>query len=160
MKRGFSRGLLRLITLIISAVAAFFVAKAVGARVAELVMPAMQQMFASDPDFVAFLGNNPVIGQSAGALMQMLFTPILFWVLYVVFKILTLVVYWILCIFVRKTHFFAFRWVWGAAFGALAGVIGVLVFVTPVMGYTQLLSDTITETKSLNMILDYGDESV
>ena len=152
MKRGFSRGLLRLITLVISAVAAFFVAKAIGARVAGLVMPAMQQTFASDPDFVAFLESNPVIGQSAGALIQMLFAPILFWALYVVFKMLTLVVYWILCIFVRKTRFFAFRWVWGAAFGALAGVVGVLVFVTPVMGYTQLISDTITEAQSLNTV--------
>lgn len=150
MRRGFSRGLLRLVTLLVAVVAAFFTAKAVAASVAQMIAPALTQVFASDPDFAAFLQSNPVIGQSVGALTQMLVAPILFLLFYILFKIITLVVYWILCIFVKKTKFFAFRWVWGAAFGALAGVIGVLVFVTPVMGYTQLLSNTITEAESLS----------
>jgi hypothetical protein len=150
LRRGFSRGLLRLITLLISAVAAFVCAKSLAASVAQSVVPALEQAVASDPDFAAFLQNNPVIGQSAGALTQMLVAPLLFLLLYIVFKIITLVVFWILCVFVKKTKFFAFRWVWGAAFGALAGLIGVLVFVTPVMGYTQLFGNTITEAESLN----------
>lgn len=150
MRRGFSRGLLRLITLVISAVAAFFSAKAAAASVAQRAVPALEQAVASDPDFAAFLQDNPVVGQSMGALTQMLIAPLLFLLFYILFKIVTLVLFWILCIFVKKTRFFAFRWVWGAAFGALAGVIGILVFVTPVMGYTQLLSNTITEAESLS----------
>ena len=150
MRRGFSRGLLRLMTLLISAVAAFFAAKASAAGIAAKISPALEQTFASNPDFVTFLQSNPVIGQSAGVLAQMLVAPILFLLFYILFKMITLVVYWILCTFVKKTRFFATRWVWGAAFGALAGVIGILVFVTPVMGYTQLLSDTVAEMESLN----------
>ena len=150
LRRGFSRGLLRLVTLLVAAVAAFFAAKAASASVAQMVAPALEQTFASNSDFAAFLQNNPVIGQSVGALAQMLIAPILFLLFYILFKSITLVVYWILCIFVKKTKFFAFRWAWGALFGALAGVIGVLVFVTPVMGYTQLLSNTITEAEALS----------
>lgn len=150
MRRGFSRGLLRLITLLISVVAAFACARSLAATVAQRVVPALEQAVAADPDFAAFLQNNPVIGQSMGALTQMLIAPLLFLLLYIVFKVITLVVFWILCIFVRKTKFFAFRWVWGATFGALAGVIGILVFVTPVMGYTQLFSNTITEAEALS----------
>lgn len=150
LRRGFSRGLLRLITLLISAVAAFVAARSLAATVAQRVVPALEKAVAADPDFAAFLQENPAIGQSAGALTQMLIAPLLFLLLYIVFKIITLVVFWILCIFVRKTKFFAFRWAWGAVFGALAGVIGVLVFVTPVMGYTQLFGSTITEAESLS----------
>lgn len=154
MRRGFSRGLLRLITLLIAVTAAFFAAKAVAGSVAQRVAPALEQTFSSDPNFVTFLQNNPEIGLSVGALAQMLVAPILFLLFYILFKIITLVVYWILCIFVKKTRFFAFRWAFGAAFGALVGVIGILVFVTPVMGYTQLLSNTVTEAESLSASME------
>ena len=86
MRRGFSRGLLRLITLLISVVAAFTCARSLAATVAQRVVPALEQAVAADPDFAAFLQNNPVIGQSMGALTQMLIAPLLFLLLYIVFK--------------------------------------------------------------------------
>lgn len=150
MRRGFSRGLLRLVTLLASAAAAFFAAKATAAKVAQMVIPTLEQSLAANPDFATFLQDNPVIGQSVGALTQMLIAPLLFLLFYILFKLVTLVIYWILCIFVKKTRFFAFRWAWGAGFGLLAGIIGVLVFVTPIMGYTQLLSNTVTEAENLS----------
>lgn len=150
LRRGFSRGLLRLITLVAAVVAAFVAAKNTAVIVAQIVASALEQNFVSDSDFATFLQNNPVIGQSAGALTQMLIAPLLFLLFYILFKLVTLLLYCFLCIFVKKTKFFAFRWIWGAVFGALAGVIGVLVFVTPFMGYTQLLSNTITEAENLS----------
>ncbi|MBQ8357294.1 MAG: CvpA family protein [Clostridia bacterium] len=160
LSRGFSRGLLRLLTLVGAAVGAFYIAKKGAASMAEFLVPKLEQSVASNPEFAAFLEKTPVVGQSVGALAQMLVAPLLFLVCYILLKMLTMVVYWIFCIFIKKPKIFLFRWVGGAVMGLLAGVIGVLVFVTPVMGYTQLFSRTVSEAESLDNAagaLELGD---
>ena len=151
IKRGFGRGLLRLITLVLAAVLAFVLAKALAGTVSDTVQPYVEQMLASNPNAASFMQENPAIGNSVGALTRMLVAPFLFLVCYVVLKIVTWVVYLLLRVILRvkKSHNPLFRLAGGAAMGFLAGIIGVLVFVTPVLGYTTLLGRTVDEAENL-----------
>ena len=153
--RGFSRGLLRLITLIGAAVGAFLLSKSLSQMLAGRLESTLLQALSSNDSFAAFLEKNPLVGDSAGVLTQMLLAPILFLLCYMVLKMVTLLIYGLLraILSVGKPKNPLLRLVGGACMGLLAGLIGVLVFVTPVMGYTQLMSRTIEESESLTQAL-------
>lgn len=151
IKRGVYRGLLRLGTLLLAAVAAFFLAKGLSASIAEMIVPVVEEALAASEEFSAFLAENPVVGQSVGMIAQMLVAPLLFLLCYMVLKVITWVAYFILRLVfhIKKPKGLLLRVVGGAATGFCVGLIGVLVFVTPVMGYTNLFSRTATEAASL-----------
>ncbi|MBQ9099202.1 MAG: hypothetical protein IJY50_07215 [Clostridia bacterium] len=149
--RGFSRGLLRLLTLLVALVGAFVLAGVLADRASVTLVDGVHEMAASDPQFAAFLEENDIVGDAVGALAHMLAAPILFLVAYIVLKLLTWVVYLILrvCFSVGKPKGVLLNLGGGLCMGLAAGLIGVLVFVTPVMGYTQLFSQTIEQADSL-----------
>ena len=154
--RGMGKALLRLVTLVLALVGAFLLAKFGSSIMAERLVQMLEEAVASNPNFAAFLQDTPVVGQSVGVLAQMLAAPILFWACYVLLKMITWPLFAILsAIFCHKSQKkkrkpFPFRRLIGAALGLVAGCIGVLVFVTPVMGYTALFSETISQAQSLD----------
>lgn len=152
MSRGLGRGLLRLGTLLVALVGAFFLAKLIAGSAAERIEPMLADILASNPDAAGFLAANPVVADSAIVLARMLVTPLIFLLCYVALKMITWVVYLILrAIFrVKKSKLVPFRWAGGAAAGFAAGLIGVLVFITPVLGYTTLVSRTVEEAESFS----------
>lgn len=162
IKRGVYRGLFRLGTLLLAAVAAFFLAKGLSATIADRIVPMVEESLAASEEFAAFLAENPVVGESVGVLLQMLVTPLLFLICYMVLKVITWVAYFILRLVfrIKKPKGLLTRVVGGAATGLCAGLIGVLVFVTPVLGYTNLLSRTTTEASGFaaNLSLDEYNE--
>lgn len=151
IKRGVHRGLLRLGTLLLAAVAAFFLAKGLSAPIGDVVMPIVSKAVASNEALSTFLAENPAAGESVGVLVEMLTAPLLFLLCYIVLKVITWVIYFILrSVFrIQKPKGLFSRVVGGAVMGLGAGLVGVLVFVTPVMGYTNLLSRTATEAENL-----------
>lgn len=152
MRRGFWRGLLRLATLLIALLGAFLLAGPIAGSVAEYVEPVVLEMLASNPDAAGFLADNPTVADSAIVLARMLVTPFIFLLCYVVLKVVTWVLYLILRVVLRvkKGKIPPLRWAGGAAMGFAAGLIGVLVFITPVLGYTTLISRTVEEAESFS----------
>lgn len=150
MRRGFRRGLLRFVTLLLALLGAFLMAKPIAGSVAEQIEPVLAELLASNPDAAGFLAANPTVADSAIVLARMLVTPLIFLLCYVVLKVVTWVLYLILRIVfrVKKGKILPLRWVGGGLMGLAAGLIGVLVFVTPVLGYTTLVSRTVEEAQS------------
>ncbi len=159
IKRGFFRGLLRFGTVLLAFVAAFFLSRGLSATVASLLVPVIEQLAASNETFAEFLAQNPAVGESVGVLVRLLVTPLLFLVCYILLKPVSWVVYFVLRLFFRveKTHGPVKRGLCGALMGLCVGLVGVLVFVTPVMGYTNLLSRTATEAPSLSESMALGE---
>lgn len=163
IKRGVYRGLLRFVTLLLAVVAAFFLAKGLSATIADVVVPVVEEALASSEEFSAFLAENPVVGESLGVILQMLAAPLLFLICYMVLKAITLVVYFILRLVLRikKPKGLLTRVVGGGLTGLGVGLIGVLVFVTPVMGYTDLFSRTAVKTQSFtenSSLAEYNEQ--
>ena len=125
--------------------------KLLSATIADIVVPMVEEALGSNETFAAFLAENKVVGESVGVILQMLVTPILFLLCYMVLKVITWIVYIILrfVCHIKKGKGLLPHFVGGAAMGLAAGLIGVLVFVTPVMGYTDLLSRTATDAGKL-----------
>lgn len=149
MRKRFAHALLRLITLIVAVVAAFFIAKTFSPMLAQRFGPNLAKIFASVPNFESFLQENPDVALSVSALVQMLVTPLLFVLCYLVLKGLTWGLYVLVSPFVKKTKILLFGRIGGAVVGLLCGFIGVLVFITPTLGYTKLISRTLEETAYL-----------
>lgn len=151
--RGFSRGLLRAITLIVAVIVAFFLSKSLASSLAEQLVPVIQDAMASNAAMSDFMATQPNAVAAVSALARMLVTPILFLICYVLLKIVTLIIYFIVrkIFSIGKPQNALLRLAGGAAMGLVAGLVGLLVFVTPVMGYTSLVSRTVGE---LDMIAE------
>jgi len=150
MSRGLKRGLLRLVLIAVAAVAAFFVAGALSDAVGAALVPKIQELLSSNPDLSSFFGENPEMLESVDAVAQMLVGPILLLLCYMVLKLITWLIYFILCKLLHiKKEGALIRTTCGAALGLVIGVVGLVAFVTPVMGYTQLLSRTLSEADAV-----------
>ena len=156
IKRGLFRTLLRLGTVLLAFVAAFFGAKILSSMAASMLMPVMKGLFSSNGDLSDFLTQNPEVVESVGALLQMFVTPLLFLVCYILLKFATWFLYFALRVVfrVKKGKGIGKRLVGGGAVGLLVGAVGVVVFITPVMGYTDLLSRTTTEAPGIAAAFD------
>ena len=152
MRRGLGRGLLRLITLLLALLGSFLLAGPIAGSVAEYVEPVVLEALASNPNASEFLAENSIVLESVVVLARMLVTPLIFLLCYVVLKPVTWVLYLILRVIfrVKKGGIPPLRWAGGAAMGLAAGLIGVLVFITPVLGYTTLVSRTVEEAESFS----------
>ena len=141
--RRSNRALVRLITLIACVIGAFFLAKALAASIGEQLLDYVRSAVVNDPDFAAYIEENPTLVDSLAAVCRMLVGPILFVILYVALKLVTLFVYWIVCTLfhIKGPELFGLGRVLGAVVGLLCGLIGAVVFVTPICGYATVMEN-------------------
>ena len=159
IKRGFFRGLLRLGTILLAMVGAFYLSRVLSGTAVTVLEPWLNKTLSSNASLAELLEENPAVLESVGALARMLVTPLLFFVCYVLLKPVTWLIYFVIrSVFrIRSGHGLLERVAGGAAMGLLMGLVGVLVFVTPVMGYTDVFSRTVAEAPSVAEKLDLAE---
>lgn len=144
--RGFTKTLIRLATVVLSAVLSFFIAPAVAGKIGPKVMEALRNL----PEAASFLSYFEEHAEAADAMTlfcRMLVAPALFLALYLIFKLVTLVVYAILSALFGKTG--GKHRLLALLPGALCAVIGVSVFLVPVMGYLTVSDRVMTISERL-----------
>lgn len=140
--RKLNRTLLRLVTLLLSFGGAFLLAKLMGKSVGRYIVSLLQPMLG---DGVGNLLSQPEMSAAADALCEMIAAPILFLLAYVLLKIISWIFYKIIAVlFVPKgpKHFGRLT---GALAGVLCGMVGLVVFVTPVFGYMTLTNGVLDQ---------------
>lgn len=139
--RGFTKTLIRLATVVLSAALSFFIAPAVAGKIGPKVMEALRNL----PEAASFLSYFEEHAEAADAMTlfcRMLVAPALFLALYLIFKLVTLVVYAILSALFGKIG--GKHRLLALLPGALCAVIGVSVFLVPVMGYLTVSDRVMT----------------
>ncbi len=144
--RGFTKTLIRLATVVLSAALSFFIAPAVAGKIGPKVMEALRNL----PEAASFLSYFEEHAEAADAMTlfcRMLVAPALFLALYLIFKLVTLAVYAILSALFGKTG--GKHRLLALLPGALCAVIGVSVFLVPVMGYLTVSDRVMTISERL-----------
>ena len=145
LKRGFLKSLVRVLTQVFSAVAAFIAARILAAKALTQLLDNMEEQIPDGGAALAeFAKENPVVMENLSGLLQMLIAPLLFFFLYLILKFLTLFLYLIIAAFLPEDKLkgsTAGRWT-GFAFGVVSAIIGVVVLLVPVMGYATV-ADTV-----------------
>lgn len=136
--------LVRLATLILSVFLSLGFSKWLVKLGVDTVIEQLLPQLLQDPDLQASLLENPALTESISVVAQMLAAPILFIAIYLVAKLVTFIVYKIVCaIFrIRGPKLFGIGRIAGLAVGAICGLVSVLVLVTPVFGYVELVGET------------------
>ncbi|MBQ3482833.1 MAG: hypothetical protein IJA78_01510 [Clostridia bacterium] len=144
--RGLNRSVVRLGTLVLAAVGAFFLARWLGGVVGEKALTAFETSLLSNPEFAAALQDAPEIKQAVVAIVHMLVAPILFLILYPILKLITLIVYRVVlgCFMIEGPKNAVICRLGGALVGICTGLIGAIVFLTPVLGYTETVSHALS----------------
>lgn len=133
--RKLRRTLLRFVTLLLSLGGAFLFVKIMGKNVGRYIISLLQPVLGES---VATLLGQPEMVAVVDALCEMLAAPILFLLVYLVLKIVTWILYKLFAvIFGVKGPKICGR-LTGAFAGLLCGIVGLVVFVTPVFGYMTL----------------------
>ena len=147
LTRGFRKSLLRLITVVLAVVAAYFAARAVAVAVGREVVLWLEATLGGDPNFAPLFSGELAAGDAVSLLIKLFVAPLLFLLLFVVIKALLIFLYWILCGVTRpkyadtcSSHFL------GLPMGIAIAAIGIVVFVTPLFGYAELLSTFASKT--------------
>lgn len=153
--RGFGKSTVRLITQVASAVIAFFAAKSLAKAFSGVGQGYLVTFLQSNETLKTFFADNPEALDSVCLLAAGLVAPLLFFVLYLLIKFLTLIVYAIVCkifgIGVKAEDETGRRYrpmgsrLLGMGMGVLAGIVGITVLVIPLVGYVDYASDVITE---------------
>lgn len=145
--RGFRKSLLRLITVLVAAVASFFLARAIAGSMGNEIVLWMEATLGGNPNFAPLFSGEVAAGDAISLIVKMLVAPMLFLVLYIVLKGVLIFIYWILCGVTRPayrdgvgSHFL------GVPLGLVIALVGILVFVTPVFGYTDLFASFATKS--------------
>ena len=144
--RGFTKTLIRLATVVLSAALSFFIAPAVAGKIGPKVMEALRNL----PEAASFLSYFEEHAEAADAMTlfcRMLVAPALFLALYLIFKLVTLAVYAILSALFGKIG--GKHRLLALLPGALCAVIGVSVFLVPVMGYLTVSDRVMTISERL-----------
>lgn len=144
--RGFTKTLIRLATVVLSAALSFFIAPVVAGKIGPKVMEALRNL----PEAASFLSYFEEHAEAADAMTlfcRMLVAPALFLALYLIFKLVTLVMYAILSALFGKTG--GKHRLLALLPGALCAVIGVSVFLVPVMGYLTVSDRVMTISERL-----------
>ena len=136
----------RLITLLFTALAAFLLAKPVIGMVSETLLSSYEAELMEIPVLSQYIASNPDFYGTVGSLAQMLLAPAVFVVLYSVLKILSWIIFKIICAALgkKKKKSGCLGRLLGALVGALCGLIGVVVMITPICGYTRLMDTVVT----------------
>ena len=148
--RKLYRTLLRLGTLLLTLGVALVLAELLGAALGRYVVALIQPLLG---DSVGDLLAQPEMTMTVDALCEMISTPILFLLCYVVLKPITWILYKVLAkIFKIKGPKKHGRWS-GALVGVLCGLVGVVVFVSSLFGYLVFVDNV------LNAIPGESEES-
>lgn len=144
--RGFGKTLVRLVTMIFSAISAYFAAKGLCRAFGDTALDYVRNFLQSNETLASFFTDHPEALTSLGVLAEALIAPLLFFFCYLVLKFVTFFVYAIICgifgIGKKKNRTFVSR-LTGMAVGVAAGFVGVLVLVIPVCGYADFASDAV-----------------
>ena len=145
LKRGLYRSGLRLLTVIPAAVAAFILANKLAKPLSAKLLPLIDR-FAAGRSFAEFFAEHPETKEAVVLLCKMLAAPLAFFLLYWVFKLVTLIVYKILvgCFAVEGPQKGILRIPGGLLMGILIGVISAMVWIIPVIGYCETVDATVT----------------
>lgn len=153
--RGFGKSCVRLATQVASAVLAFFVAKAAAKSFSDIGQTYLNSFLQSNEQLAAFFADNPDALASVGLLAAGLVAPMLFLIFYLLFKLVTLIVYAIVCkvfgIGAKETDENGKKYrpatsrLLGMAIGVVAGFVGIVVFVVPTIGYTDYVAGVMTD---------------
>ena len=144
--RGVRKSLLRLLTALLAAVAAVVLSRLLCVRIAEWLLPQMQQLLGEHEVFAPFFNGEIAANEAIALLAEMLVAPLLFLLLYMLLKALLLILFAVLKLltcFLRFLDKTAVSRLLGAATGVLIGLIGIVAFITPVLGYADLASTTV-----------------
>lgn len=147
LKRGLYKSLVRVGTQIASAAAAFFTAKPVAAKVTDKLMPWIEARLFANPTVASYFEQNPNAEQVFSSFGGVLAAPLIFLILYIVYKLLTLILYRVLVgIFdITGPKNGLARGLGALLMGILSGLIGIFVLCTPVLGYATLGDAAINE---------------
>ncbi|MBR2312296.1 MAG: hypothetical protein IKA46_03305 [Clostridia bacterium] len=144
--RGLRKSLLRLGTVVLAVVAAYFLSRAIAASIGSEIALWLKVTFGGNPNFAPMFSGEAGADKAVGTLAQMLVAPLLFLLLYWVLKAVLLLLYWLLSAVTRpatvdsaSSRFIALP------IGILIAFIGIFAFVSPVMGYLDVASATIAE---------------
>lgn len=156
--RGFGKSLVRLATQLASAVVAFFAAKALSKAFSNVGQEYLISFLQSNEAVKTFFADNPDALESVCLLAAGLIAPMLFFVLYLLIKFLSLIVYSIICgvfhIGAKAVDVNGKRYrpmgsrLLGMGMGVLAGIVGITVFTVPVVGYIDFASGVVEEVSA------------
>lgn len=138
--RKFHKTLFRFVFLLLTMGASFFLAKMFSATVSEHVFNLLKS---EQIKGVSELLENEAATDLVAALCRMLATPFLFLLFYVVLKPISWIPYKICTILFGIKGPKLFGRLSGAVAGVLCGLVGLVVFVTPVFGYMTMVEDTV-----------------
>ncbi len=178
-KRGFSKSLLRLITVAIAAVGAFLVAASLSTAVANAVADkGLVEIIKGIEDKTGAFIDDPAIydlidsfdkdtaAMVISLIVSIVIVPIVFILLFYVFKLVTLLIFWLLSAMTglnRKHKNFISR-VLGVLIAAVQGVIIAGVVLLPVAGFasladeaTQNMIDASEDEESAKSIIDFRE---
>lgn len=149
LMRGMRKSLLRLGTVVVAAVTAFFLSRSIASNFGTEIALWLQATAGIDTDLAPLFEGAASAADAIALFVQMIVAPALFLLLYVVLKGVLILVYWILANATRppykdtvKSHFTALP------VGLAIGLIGVMAFVSPVFGYLNIASDLVTVASS------------
>ena len=136
--RKLRRTLLRLVTLLLSFVGAIVFVKLMGRELGEYILSLLQPMLGeSATELLVQSEMKPVVD----ALCEMISAPFLFLLSYMIFKIVSWIVYKIFAVILGVKGPKICGRLLGALAGVLCGLVGLVVFATPVFGYMTLAND-------------------
>ncbi len=142
--RGMRKSLLRLGTVIVAVIAAFFMARGIAGKFGTEVALWLEATVGADPNFAPLFCGAASASDAIAVFIKMILAPLFFLILYIVLKGVLLLVYWLLANATRpeyrdtaKSHFI------GIPIGLVIAMIGIFVFISPVFGYLNVASDAI-----------------
>lgn len=147
MARRSNKTLVRLITLLLCVGAAFFIARVAVGDAAVRALEYAKANWITDPETLSYINDNPALVDALIALARMLIAPLIFWVSYLVLRVVSFFLYLLICLIfrVKGPRLFGVGRLAGAAIGLLCGLVGVLVLVVPVCGYSALAADVVDQ---------------
>ncbi len=148
--------LVRLITLLFTALTAFLLAKPVVGMMSDAVLASYEAELMEIPVLSQYIASNPDFYDTVGSVAQMLLAPIAFLVLYIVLKIVSWIIFKIVCAILgkKKKKSGCLSRLLGALIGALCGLVGVVVLITPICGYTRLMDTMVSAVTEENDVAE------
>lgn len=144
--RGTRKSILRLITVVIAAVAAFFMARGIAGKFGTEIALWMEATLGTNESFAPLFHGAASASDAIAVFVKMILAPLLFLILYGVLKGVLILVYWALANATRpeyrdtaKSHLI------GLPIGLVIALIGIFVFVSPVFGYLNVACDAIVK---------------